>query len=158
MTERNERNGKTTDGGAFDLASFDILTRGGESQPLELIDPRSNTVIGADAGKPATLYVLSYESDTMVRWSDKQADKNQQRARPLSNEELREFLISRSAQTLMAREWEHIDWEGKPLAYNLSNAQLLMRRLAWAKKQVDALASNEAAYLAAKQSTESTEP
>jgi hypothetical protein len=131
---------------AVDLSELDTYERGEEPQPLVLIDPRDGSPVGGKEA-PATLYVLSLDGETMVTWNDEQANKNLKRTTPMSNEEAREFLIARSARCLMARPWVNVEWKGKPVPFSLTSAKMLMTRLPWAKKQVDALASREAAFL-----------
>jgi hypothetical protein len=132
---------------AVDLSELDMLEHGDEPQALELIDPRDNSVVGAKDGKPVTLYVLSFDSETMVRFADDQINKSTKRGKVLTAEEQRERNLTSTARLLMAKSWENVEWAGQPLAHNLVNAKMLMSRLPWARRQVEALASQEAAYL-----------
>jgi hypothetical protein len=146
MSHVADGNGNGTGVHAADLASFDMLEQGEEPQPLQIAAP-DGTIIGADVGKPATVYVLSYYGQTMVDWMDEQNDRAIKSGKIPKSKDTRERNIATTARTLMARPWENVEWAGEPLAFNLTNAKMLMTRLPFAKRQVDEKASQETAYL-----------
>jgi len=142
----------------FDLADLDIVTKGDEPQPLDLIDPRTNAVVVDADGQPARLYVLSSYSETMQDFMDEQANKQSKHAKQPTAEDVRDRALAITARLLMARPWEHIHWAGQPLAFNVSNAKLLMQRLPWARRQVELFAAQEGNFLPASSASSSSTP
>jgi len=130
----------------FDLADLDIVAKGDDAQPLDLLDPRTNTVFRDDQGNVSRVYVLSIYSDTMKKVGHEHANRTAKQSKAPTAEDLDERSLTLAAHLIMARPWEGISLNGSPLAFTLPNAKKIMAQ-PWVRRQVETFAAQEGNFL-----------
>ena len=144
----------------FDLADLDIVAKGDEPQPLDLISPVTNSVIADGDGNPARVYVLSIYSDTMKKIGHEHANRTAKQSKAPTAEDLEDRSLTLSAHLLMARPWEGFCVPGQkevPLPFTLANAKRILSQ-PWARRQVETFAAQEGNFLSSASERSSSTP
>ena len=120
---------------------LDTLELTQEAVAMHICHPQTSEVIGAEEGKPATLYLISDDHPDLTKVRHKYQNKKLKNAfkrggqTQVTSEEIDEEAYKTIAASV--KSWENIFLKGEEIAFSEANVIRLFKRLPWLRRQVE---------------------